>query len=130
MRLDTPVVVPEESVGGPTTNEHDGEDRDPGEVHRHGGTRPDGVRADVGVVEAKDVLAKAFCGGLEHGCDEGAGDELSFVGEHDGDNEAILVASGVTQYTLDNLGPHPNGAEDFEEGGRSRGGRPSSGTRT
>ena len=113
---DLPTDVSEEGVGGPTPDEHDGEDRDPGEVHRHGRSRADGVCADVGVGETEDVLADALGGRLEHRSEVGRGDELAFVARDDGADETLLVASRVGQDPLDDEGPRPDGAEDVEEG--------------
>ena len=44
--------VSEESVGGPAANEHDGEGWDSVQVHRHGGSRADGMGSGVLGVEA------------------------------------------------------------------------------
>ena len=44
--------ISEESVGGPAANEHDVEGCDYFQVHRHGGSRADGVGSDFLRVEA------------------------------------------------------------------------------
>ena len=52
--------VPEESVRGPASDEHDGEHGDSGEVHGHGAAGTDGVGPHVQAQETEDIGANTL----------------------------------------------------------------------
>lgn len=58
--------VTEEGIPGPSPDEHDGVDRNLGEVHGHGGAQSDGVGADLIRVEMEVVLTNGRCGIMDH----------------------------------------------------------------
>jgi hypothetical protein len=109
--------VPQESVGGPTANEHDGKNRDAGQVHGHGGARSNGVGAHVQMRETKDVGANALGRVLELGGEERGGDQAaSVIGEH-GADERVRVAAGVGEDPFHHRRPSLDRTEDGEVGG-------------
>jgi hypothetical protein len=101
--------VTEESVRGPATNEHDGENGDSGEVHGHGSAGSKGVSADVFGGETQDILAEARSSRAKLCSDKSASDELALVMRDDSADWAVRVTSRVAENALNKASPLSDG---------------------